>query len=64
VQACASLAERETRERELRALREAMAELDRSEATIVTLAEDDRLRVEEGTIRVVPLWRWALERAD
>jgi len=31
--------------------------------TIVTLAADEEIRVAEGTIRVVPLWRWAIERA-
>ena len=52
-----------TREREVRALREAMATLGHKEATIVTLAMGEEIRVAEGTIHVVPLWRWAIERA-
>jgi predicted AAA+ superfamily ATPase len=63
VQACASLDDPATRDREVRALREAMSTLERDEATIVTLSTDEELRVEEGTIRVVPLWRWAIERS-
>jgi predicted AAA+ superfamily ATPase len=63
VQTCASLEQPATRVRELRALREAMSELGRSDATIVTLAEEEVIRAAEGAIRVVPLWQWALERA-
>ena len=63
VQACASIAEPATREREVRALREAMAAFGHAAATIVTLATDEEIVVDEGTIRAVPLWRWALERA-
>jgi len=63
VQACASIADPATREREVRALREAMATLGQNSATIVTLATDEELRVPEGTIRVMPMWRWAIERA-
>jgi predicted AAA+ superfamily ATPase len=63
VQACASLDDPATREREVRALREAMASLGHKEATIVTLTTDEEIRVPEGTIHVLPMWRWALERA-
>jgi predicted AAA+ superfamily ATPase len=63
VQACASIADPATREREVRALREAMADFGHEHATIVTLATEEEIRVAEGTIRVVPMWRWAVERA-
>ena len=53
----------EGREREVRALREVMATLGQKKATIVTLAVSEEIRVAEGTIRVIPLWRWAIERA-
>lgn len=62
-QACASIADPATRDREVRALRETMAELEYREGTIVTLAEAEEIRVPEGTIRAVPLWRWTIERA-
>src|SRR5262249_28059882 len=45
VQACASIADPATREREVRALREVMANLGQDHATIVTLATDKELRV-------------------
>jgi uncharacterized protein len=60
VQAAASLDDAATRDREVRALREGMAELGSREATIVTIADEKRIRVDEGRIRVVPMWRWAL----
>lgn len=60
VQVCASLAERSTRDRELRALSEAMAELGQDEATLVTLGEDEAFETAGGTIRVVPAWKWLL----
>lgn len=63
VQACASIADPATREREVRALREAMATLGQDSAAIVTLTTDEEIRVPEGTIRVVPMWRWTIERA-
>lgn len=64
VQACATLADPGTRDRELRALRAAMAELRRDTATMVTLSEEQTLEEPEGTVRIVPFWRWCLERAD
>ncbi|MFN0061585.1 MAG: ATP-binding protein [Myxococcaceae bacterium] len=60
-QVCAILDEPQTRERELRGLREAMLRLNMRRATIVTLYEADELKVPEGMIRVVPIWRWAME---
>ncbi len=63
IQACASIGDPATRDREIRALREAMASLGHKEAAIVTLAAAEEIRVPEGTIRVLPMWRWAIERA-
>ena len=60
VQACAALDDPATRERELRALRAAMADLGIRTGTIVTLDHDEKLRVPEGSIRIEPMWRWAL----
>ena len=60
VQVCESLAEPQTRKREIAALREAMAELGLKTGTIVTRNEDERMDVEAGTIEVVPAWRFLL----
>jgi predicted AAA+ superfamily ATPase len=60
VQVTESLSLPATREREVRGLREAMRARGLSEGTIVTLDEDDRIATEEGTIQVMPAWRWLL----
>jgi predicted AAA+ superfamily ATPase len=62
VQVCASLTDPATRARELRALDAAMAELRLSTATLVTLYEEETVPVGGGQVRVVPAWRWLLER--
>jgi predicted AAA+ superfamily ATPase len=61
VQVCASLGNAATREREVGALVEAMAELHQEDATIVTLAEEEQIDAGDRRIRVVPAWRWLLE---
>ena len=58
VQACATLADAATREREVTALTEAMQETGIAAATIVTLDEEERIEVASGTIQVTPAWRW------
>lgn len=60
VQVCASLAQPGAREREIRALREAMAETGLTESTIVTLLDSELIDVPEGRIAVVPAWSWML----
>lgn len=60
VQVCATLADPKTRERELRALAEAMVELGCPEATIVTLEQEERIETQAGVVQVEPLWSWAL----
>lgn len=61
VQVCESLAEPQTRKRETTALREAMAESGLKTGTIVTRGEGGRINVDDGTIEVVPAWRFLLE---
>ncbi len=61
VQACESLADPQTRKREVAALGEAMAELGLSTGTIVTRGEEERIEVGGGTIEVVAAWRFLLE---
>jgi hypothetical protein len=57
---CESLADPQTRKRELSALAEAMAELDLPSGTIVTRGEEQQIETEQGTIDVVPAWRLLL----
>jgi len=60
-QVCETLAEPQTRRREVAALSEAMAELRLSEATIVTRNEEERITTDKGSINVVPVWRFLLD---
>ena len=64
VQVCESLADPQTRKREIRALSEAMSEQGLMEGTIVTRNEDEQMVVESGTIKVVPAWRFLLDLPD
>ena len=61
-QVCAELSDKTTRERELRALDEAMTELRLNTATLVTLHETGEEKLPGGTVEIVPAWRWALRR--
>ncbi len=60
VQSCASLRDPGTREREVRALREAMEETGLATGEIVTVDDEETIETEAGTIHVVPAWRWLL----
>ena len=60
VQVCDSMADPQTRKRELTALSEAMSELNLPEAVIVTRNEEVQIPVEAGMILVVPVWRFLL----
>ncbi len=57
-----SIKDEETRTRELRALAQAMKELQLKEGVIVTLDEEEDLAIAEGTIRIVPVWKFLLEQ--
>ncbi|MDR2662810.1 MAG: ATP-binding protein, partial [Treponema sp.] len=61
-QVCASLREPETRDRELRALSIAMKELKLGQGTIITLYEQEEIKLPgKSRITVVPAWKWFLE---
>ena len=62
VQVCESLAAPATREREIRALDEAMRELRAKTATIVTRSEEGLEKTGFGDISIQPAWRWLLSR--
>ncbi len=46
----------DTRKRELRALTKAMTELNLKEALVVTHDGEGEIRVNGGTVRLVPAW--------
>jgi uncharacterized protein len=60
VQACAELGDNGTRERELRATEKCMDVLGLSRATIVTLQDEETVKLGRRRIEIVPAWRWAL----
>jgi len=60
VQTCVSLADPRTRERKVRALREAMEETGLATGEIVIVDDEETIETAAGTIRVVPAWRWLL----
>jgi hypothetical protein len=61
IQVCETLVNPATRQRETLALQNAMNELGISEATLVTNAESEQITVMNGTIEVLPAWRFLLE---
>jgi predicted AAA+ superfamily ATPase len=63
IQVCADLEDPATRQRELRALEEGMAEARCERASLVTLQEEGSVDLAGGTLRIVPAWRWLLEPA-
>ncbi len=63
VQVAWSLEDEPTRARELRALDQAMEELQLRSALLVTADESETLELKSGTVRVVPAWEWALSQA-
>lgn len=60
VQVCESMAEPQTRKREVSALSDAMAELGLKSGTIVTRNEEEEIEVDGGKIEAVPVWRFLL----
>lgn len=61
VQVCESLADPQTRKREIAALAEAMAELKLASGIIVTRGEEEVVEVEAGKIAIMPAWRFLLD---
>jgi predicted AAA+ superfamily ATPase len=64
IQACESLAEPQTRKREIAALSEAMAELGLKTGTIVTRNDDEQIKTDVGTIDIIPAWQFLLDLAE
>lgn len=59
-QVCVSLQEDGTARRELAALSAAMKAFGREESWIITMDEKRDILVDDGTVHVVPAWRWLL----
>ena len=57
-----SLKDIETREREVRALISTMNELDYRHGTILTYNEEEMLNISGFDIKVIPVWKWLLNK--
>lgn len=60
IQVCYSLADIETRQREVTALLKMAGKIDVKQMMIITKEEEDVIEAEGFTIRVLPVWRWLL----
>jgi predicted AAA+ superfamily ATPase len=60
IQVCETLANPETRQREISALLSAMNELGLSEATLVTKYESEQITIGKNIIEIVPVWQFLL----
>ncbi len=64
VQACETINDPKTREREINALSTAMSELNLVTGVVVTRNEERSIEVPAGIIRVVPAWKFLLSLQD
>jgi len=60
IQVCESSVDPKTMQREFKALKEAMTELNLKYGTIVTRSEENKIPVGNGAIYVVPAWKFLL----
>ena len=60
MQVCYDMSETSTRRREMTSLQKGMAEFKLGHGTIITMDEEGTEEVEEGHVRIVPLWKWLL----
>lgn len=63
-QACLSLNDEKTRNREIKGLKQAMAETKTKEAFLITIDEEEFIEIPEGIIQVLPLWKFLLQNEN
>lgn len=64
VQVCESLADTNTRKRELAAITDAMGEQKLKSGSIITRSDEERIEFPGGVIDVVPCWRFLLQQSE
>ncbi|MBN1446238.1 MAG: ATP-binding protein [Candidatus Omnitrophica bacterium] len=62
IQVCYDMHNKKTKEREIKSLLAAKNELEASHFTIITEDEEGEERIDSIKIRIIPLWKWSLER--
>jgi len=60
IQVCADLGDAKTRERELGALADGLAERSGARGTVVTLHDESTVKLGRRAVQIVPAWRWLL----
>jgi len=60
VQACFSLNDVRTKNREIKALTEAMKELSLKSSTIVTMNIETEIKTDAGLIQAIPAWKFLI----
>jgi predicted AAA+ superfamily ATPase len=61
IQVSYSIRDKETYDREVKALQLSMKELNVQKSFIITFDEEKSIQTEQGVIHVIPLWQWLLE---
>jgi len=61
IQSCYNLSDIETREREIKALTKTLQYIDCKKAYILTYDETEDILIENNSIQVLPLWKFALQ---
>lgn len=62
IQVCADISDEKTKKRELKALIDAMMELDISSSVILTASEKDIIKIDNRKIIIMPAYEWMLEK--
>jgi hypothetical protein len=61
IQVCYDLNE-ETKDREINGMLEALKEFNLNQGLILTYKQNDEFKIEDKTIKVLPVWKWLLEK--
>ena len=64
IQVCYSLHDEETRKRETEALQKLPNRLSCKRRLILTYDEEETINDKQGTIEIVPVWKWLLEKSN
>ncbi len=64
IQVCESIADPQTRKREISALEQAMSELNVAHGYIITRRDSEEITVQAGKLHVMPVWRFLWESCD
>lgn len=62
IQVCADISDEKTKKRELKALVDAMTELDISSSVVLTASEKDVIKVDNRKIIIMPAYEWMLKK--